>query len=102
MLIYSNHYPSLGSFINDIDEGRAVSSVHRTLQNLSRAEEEEELGAAYDILLDKVLGNSRYSPIGYPEWYADDETLIRLEESMRYPGPDDDPLWRVACRVRRT
>ncbi|KAF8194616.1 hypothetical protein BJ912DRAFT_924095 [Pholiota molesta] len=91
------------SFIFDGVEDDQPHQLHQGFRDHDREAEEEEMGAAYDALLDRVLGNSRNDPVVYNHtcWQPEDalKPALWAIELLRHPTIEDSPLYRVACRV---
>lgn len=88
-------------FINDIDEDIPVAA-HRTLRDDERDAEEDALAAAYDKLLDRVLGNSRLQPCEVNTFNEDYYTSSFLKNISLQQLDNDYPLYKVECKVRYT
>lgn len=96
---YSTACLLLEMFINDDIEDEGSPTIHRVFKD-NREDDQAELHDAYDALLDRALGDSRYAPIQYySTWGPTDEEAERVEAILRYPTLEDPPLYRVACRV---
>ncbi|KAF8177419.1 hypothetical protein BJ912DRAFT_1063575 [Pholiota molesta] len=88
-------------FIHDDIEDEDQPSTHRLFTD-NREDDETELGADYDALLDRVLGESRNAPIQhYATWEPSEEDALRVEKTLRHPTIQDSPLYRVACKIGR-